>query len=99
MHRYLRIVWAVAVAVIVCTACVQVRPVSEPETVIGQVRSALPDDARIDVDFFTDVKPILDSRCVACHACYDAPCQLKATAAEGMARYFAEVGTDAASLA
>jgi len=33
-----------------------------------------------------DVKPILDQRCVVCHACYDAPCQLKLTAYEGIAR-------------
>lgn len=32
------------------------------------------------------IQPILDRRCVACHACYDAPCQLKATAWEGLAR-------------
>ena len=70
----------------VSTACVQLRSFSEPETVRGQARSALPDDTRVDVDFLTDVKPILDSRCSACHACYDAPCQLKATAAEGLAR-------------
>lgn len=33
-----------------------------------------------------DVKPILDSRCVACHACYDAPCQLKLGAYQGLTR-------------
>lgn len=33
-----------------------------------------------------DIKPILDQRCVVCHACYDAPCQLKLTAYEGIAR-------------
>jgi len=32
------------------------------------------------------VKPILDSRCVSCHACYDAPCQLKYTASGGIER-------------
>jgi hypothetical protein len=32
------------------------------------------------------IQPILDRRCVACHACYDGPCQLKATAWEGLAR-------------
>jgi hypothetical protein len=32
------------------------------------------------------IKPILDRRCVVCHACYDAPCQLKATSWEGLAR-------------
>jgi hypothetical protein len=86
MHRYLRLLWALVFALIVCTACAQVRPFSEPETVTEQERSALLNDTRADVNFFTDVKPILDSRCIACHACYDAPCQLKATAAEGMAR-------------
>ncbi|MDM0011758.1 fatty acid cis/trans isomerase [Variovorax sp. J22P168] len=32
------------------------------------------------------IQPILDRRCVVCHACYDAPCQLKTTAWEGLAR-------------
>lgn len=33
-----------------------------------------------------DVKPILDSRCVACHSCYDSPCQLKLNSFEGLER-------------
>jgi hypothetical protein len=37
--------------------------------------------------FYHDkVEPVLESRCVACHACYDAPCQLKLTAPEGIDR-------------
>jgi len=32
------------------------------------------------IDYWTEVKPILEKRCVVCHACYDAPCQLKLTA-------------------
>ena len=39
-----------------------------------------------DLDYWADVKPILDNRCVVCHACYDAPCQLKLTAPEGLER-------------
>ena len=38
------------------------------------------------INFETDVKPILDSRCVVCHACYDAPCQLKLGATDGLER-------------
>jgi hypothetical protein len=38
------------------------------------------------MSFRNDVQPILDKRCVVCHACYDAPCQLKLTAWEGAAR-------------
>jgi hypothetical protein len=36
--------------------------------------------------YVNDVKPILESRCIACHACNDAPCQLKLTSAEGLLR-------------
>ncbi|MGH1472510.1 MAG: fatty acid cis/trans isomerase [Cellvibrionaceae bacterium] len=39
-----------------------------------------------DIDYWTEVKPILDNRCVVCHGCYDAPCQLKLTAPEGIDR-------------
>jgi len=35
---------------------------------------------------WADVKPVLDNRCVVCHACYDGPCQLKLTAWEGVSR-------------
>ena len=38
------------------------------------------------VFFYHDVKPILDSRCVVCHGCYDAPCQLKLGSIEGLDR-------------
>ncbi len=39
-----------------------------------------------DLSYRHDVQPILDRRCVVCHACYDAPCQLKLTAWEGVTR-------------
>ena len=32
------------------------------------------------------VRDLLNRRCVVCHSCYDAPCQLKLTAHEGVAR-------------
>lgn len=28
-------------------------------------------------EYYRDIKPIVDNRCVVCHGCYDAPCQLK----------------------
>jgi hypothetical protein len=36
--------------------------------------------------FDTDVKPVLDNRCVVCHGCYDAPCQLLLSSYEGAMR-------------
>ncbi|MEF8711928.1 MAG: peptidylprolyl isomerase, partial [Candidatus Accumulibacter propinquus] len=53
-----------------------------------------PDPARFDtprppspgLSYRADVQPILEHRCVVCHACYDAPCQLKLGAWEGVAR-------------
>ena len=36
--------------------------------------------------FVQHVEPVLTHRCVVCHACYDAPCQLKMSSAEGLAR-------------
>lgn len=38
------------------------------------------------VDYEQDIKPIFEQKCVACHACYDAPCQLKLTSNEGLVR-------------
>jgi hypothetical protein len=48
------------------------------------------DQARFSADvgmsFRDDVRPILERRCVVCHGCYDAPCQLKLGSWEGIAR-------------
>jgi hypothetical protein len=38
------------------------------------------------VSWRADVQPILQRRCVVCHGCYDAPCQLNLGAWEGVAR-------------
>jgi len=32
------------------------------------------------------IRPILDKKCLACHSCYDAPCQLKMETGEGLQR-------------
>jgi hypothetical protein len=38
------------------------------------------------VSFLADVKPVLDQRCVVCHSCYNAACQLKLSSYEGVER-------------
>jgi len=52
---------------------------------LGKTADSTPSEVN-PVSFSSDVKPILDARCVACHSCYDAPCQLKLTAHEGAIR-------------
>lgn len=37
-------------------------------------------------DYWSEVRPILDQRCVSCHACYDAPCQLNLGSYAGLTR-------------
>jgi hypothetical protein len=58
-------------------------------------RFGQPDPTRYDqpvlpapggVSWRADVQPILQRRCVVCHGCYDAPCQLKLGAWQGVAR-------------
>jgi len=41
---------------------------------------------REPLSFKESVQPVLESRCVVCHGCYDAPCQLKLTSPEGIHR-------------
>jgi hypothetical protein len=63
--------------------------------------SGVPEELRPDVDWEAvvaatdpnqrmswreDVQPVLERRCVVCHGCYDAPCQLKLSSYEGLIR-------------
>ena len=38
------------------------------------------------IEYLAEVKPILDSRCVVCHSCYNSPCQLKLSSYDGLDR-------------
>ena len=54
------------------------------ETADLERRAVAPGIAR--VEYWREVKPVLERRCVVCHGCYDAPCQLNLTAFEGIMR-------------
>lgn len=55
-------------------------------TELTRADTPLPLPATQAVSFQQDVKPILDAKCLACHGCYDAPCQLKFETPEGLVR-------------
>ena len=44
------------------------------------------DEIQRTISFANEIKPILDKRCVACHSCYNSPCQLKLSSFEGVER-------------
>ncbi len=59
------------------------RPAKFWVTLIGWIIAPLSAFAQAD---WSQVKPVLDKRCVVCHGCYDAPCQVKLTSPEGLLR-------------
>jgi len=80
--------WGLVLALFTLASCA-VYMGHELDELYGQatVRSRLvPHDSVEGVNFRTDIKPILDKRCVVCHGCYDAPCQLKLSSPEGVDR-------------
>ncbi|MFW2372134.1 MAG: fatty acid cis/trans isomerase, partial [Gammaproteobacteria bacterium] len=38
------------------------------------------------ISFVKQARPVLEQRCIVCHGCYDAPCQLKLSSIEGIKR-------------
>ena len=38
------------------------------------------------VEYERDIRPLMEGRCLVCHGCYDAPCQLKLDSYEGVLR-------------
>ena len=57
-----------------------------PSFAIGQPTSS-PFVPRQEAEFFEQkVRPILNGRCVACHSCYDSPCQLNLQSRAGLER-------------
>ena len=85
--RTIRISWILALALLTGCTLMVTQELNE--------RYGKPDPARFDVpikpqpgmlSFRHDIQPILNHRCAVCHACYDAQCQLKLSAWEGVVR-------------
>ncbi|HEX4869196.1 MAG TPA: fatty acid cis/trans isomerase, partial [Moraxellaceae bacterium] len=53
---------------------------------LGAAESAPSGAPAAPVSYRDAVQPLLERRCVACHACYDAPCQLNLGSGEGVLR-------------
>ncbi len=59
-------------------------PVTEDQADVDyDILLATPDKP---LSFMDEVQPVLDKRCVVCHGCYDAPCQLKLNSFAGVSR-------------
>ncbi|GAA0362411.1 fatty acid cis/trans isomerase [Bowmanella denitrificans] len=53
---------------------------------VEPIPERLPPPAPQPLSFSQDIKPILDKRCLTCHGCFDAPCQLKLESAQALLR-------------
>lgn len=54
-------------------------PINPPDRTVQQ--DSMPGQA-----YLHDIQPLIDKRCVVCHGCYDAPCQLKLSSPAGIER-------------
>lgn len=59
-------------------------PISDRDPVAATV--TLPKAAEHPVSFTKDIQPIFEAKCLSCHSCFDAPCQLKLENTEGLLR-------------
>lgn len=52
----------------------------------AQPREMPTSPSKAKLTYYNDTRKILEQRCVVCHGCYDAPCQLKLESYEGLLR-------------
>jgi len=79
--------WAIGIIAIALLTVLTVYTVSPPTDVTDEDFVTVDVELSPDpVDFESQVRPILERRCVVCHGCYDAPCQLKLSSPEGLRR-------------
>ena len=81
----IRSVYLILLLTLLLTACSSSeRSVSADQAIIEH--DLLYDLPEQKISFNGEVLPVLEKRCIACHGCYDAPCQLKLTTAQGVLR-------------
>ncbi|NNL06767.1 MAG: fatty acid cis/trans isomerase [Gammaproteobacteria bacterium] len=82
--RYIKASIAITFLALLLSACSKEESITADQaTVEYDLLYTLPKEP---VSYDKEVRPILESRCVVCHGCYDAPCQLKLSSPEGIQR-------------
>ena len=74
----------VVLILLLCVGSLFLACARTPKPALPEPPPALP--AGPAVSYESDVKPVLERRCVVCHGCYDAPCQLLLSSYEGITR-------------
>lgn len=80
-----RFIYFVLLAAMLLNACSSSDKTIAPEQVVVEY-DLLYDLPEKLLSFNDEVLPVLEKRCIACHGCYDAPCQLKLSSAQGIFR-------------
>ena len=76
----------VLLVVLLTTVIIQLSFYSIDEHSELSVEKVIPGLIKQPISYEHQVKPILEKRCIVCHGCYDAPCQLKLSSIEGIQR-------------
>jgi hypothetical protein len=75
---------SIALIMLLLPGCSKEKSITADQAIVEyDLLYTLPKEA---ISYDEEVRPILESRCVVCHGCYDAPCQLKLSSPEGIHR-------------
>ncbi|MBL8269699.1 fatty acid cis/trans isomerase [Steroidobacter sp.] len=87
-HRARPLRWLlIAVSLMLATGCALLAA-KELDTQYGtpSAKEFTPAANSVPVSYEKDIRPLMENRCLVCHGCYDAPCQLKLDSYEGILR-------------
>ena len=76
------LLWAVLMLA-ACSSEIEDRITDEQLVLDYGLLQSLPEEP---ISFTDEVLPVLEKRCIVCHGCYDAPCQLKLSSIDGIRR-------------
>lgn len=84
-HRFIPVLLLLMISMIALSSCSGKKEsiTVQQSTIDLALLQTLPEEK---ISYENSVKPILDNRCVVCHGCYDAPCQLKLSSPAGLHR-------------
>ncbi|TKB47477.1 fatty acid cis/trans isomerase [Thalassotalea mangrovi] len=82
----MRLLAAVVLSLVIIAPAAKSQSRPESTEVTESMANETSESSASVVNFHKQIQPVFDKRCVVCHGCYDAPCQLKLGSYEGITR-------------